>query len=73
MCGGSSVTVKRALADEGLLVRIKRKGTFVSPRTSGRSGSAPRTKMLALIIPDIEDLFISEIYRGVADAARQGG
>jgi DNA-binding LacI/PurR family transcriptional regulator len=77
--GVSSVTVKRALrdlADEGLLVRIKRKGTFVSPRTSGRSvsaGSSPRTKTLALIIPDIEDLFISEIYRGVADAARQGG
>ncbi len=77
--GVSSVTVKHALRDlanEGLLVRIKRKGTFVSPRTSGLSGSGgsgPRTKTLALIIPDIEDLFISEIYRGVADAARRGG
>ena len=74
--GVSSVTVKHALRDlanEGLLVRIKRKGTFVSPRTSGPSGFGRRTKTLALIIPDIEDLFISEIYRGVADAARRGG
>jgi len=71
----SSITVKRALRDlaaEGLLVRIKRKGTFVSPRAAD-SGVTPRTKCLALIIPDIEDLFISEIYRGVTEAARQAG
>ncbi len=70
MCGVSSVTVKRDLADEGILVRIKRKGTFVSPRTSGRSGSAPRTKTLALIIPDIEDLFISEMRLCLAWSSR---
>ena len=72
----SSITVKRALRDlagEGLLVRIKRKGTFVSPRGVGLASPAPRTKNLALIIPDIEDLFISEIYRGVTEAARGGG
>jgi len=71
----SSITVKRALRDlaaEGLLVRIKRKGTFVSPRTAD-SAAVPRTKSLALIIPDIEDLFISEIYRGVSEAARASG
>lgn len=72
----SSITVKRALRDlasEGLLVRIKRKGTFVSPRAGQAVGAAQRTKTLALIIPDIEDLFISEIYRGVTDAARAAG
>ena len=35
--------------------------------------SRPRTKTLALIIPDIEDLFLSEIYRGLADVARRAG
>ena len=72
----SSITVKRALRDlasEGLVVRIKRKGTFVSPRVGKAVGAVERTKTLALIIPDIEDLFISEIYRGVTDAARDAG
>jgi DNA-binding LacI/PurR family transcriptional regulator len=72
----SSVTVKRALRDlakEGLLIRIQRKGTFVAPRNAGLAASRPRTKVLALIIPDIEDLFLSEIYRGLADVARQAG
>jgi DNA-binding LacI/PurR family transcriptional regulator len=72
----SSITVKRALRDlasEGLLVRIKRKGTFVSPRAAEATAVVQRTKTLALIIPDIEDLFISEIYRGVTEAARQAG
>jgi DNA-binding LacI/PurR family transcriptional regulator len=72
--GVSTVTIKRALQDlakEGLLVRIKRKGTFVSPRKDGLADVRPRTKTLALVIPDIEDLFLSEIYRGVADVARQ--
>jgi DNA-binding LacI/PurR family transcriptional regulator len=72
----SSVTVKRALRDlaqEGFVVRIKRKGTFVSPRKSDRPDSKPRTKTLALIIPDIEDLFLSEIYRGLAEVARRAG
>jgi DNA-binding LacI/PurR family transcriptional regulator len=72
----SSVTVKRALRDlarEGFVVRIKRKGTFVSPRKIDRPVAKPRTKTLALIIPDIEDLFLSEIYRGLADVARRAG
>ncbi len=72
----SSVTVKRALRDlahEGLVVRIKRKGTFVSPRKIERPDAKPRAKTLALIVPDIEDLFLSEIYRGLADVARRAG
>jgi DNA-binding LacI/PurR family transcriptional regulator len=74
--GVSSVTIKRALQDlakEGLLIRIKRKGTFVSPRKDGVAEVKPRTKTLALIVPDLEDLFLSEVYRGVAEVARQAG
>ena len=76
--GVSRITIKHALRDlaaEGLLVRIKCKGTFVSPRptTSPVTPAPRRTKTLALIVPDIEDLFLSEIYRGVNDAARASG
>jgi DNA-binding LacI/PurR family transcriptional regulator len=69
--GVGLITVQHALAGlaaEGLIVRIKRKGTFVSPRLAAPP-PAPRT--LAFILPDIEDLFLSELYRGVAAAARQ--
>ncbi len=69
--GVSAITIKhslRDLASEGLVVRIKRKGTFVSPRVEAR---AQRSRTMALVIPDIEDLFLSEIYRGVAAAARE--
>lgn len=71
--GVSCVTVKHALrdlAEEGLLIRIKRKGTFVSPRVSASKRSL---KTFAFVIPDIEDLFICEIYRGVAAATRRAG
>ncbi len=74
--GVSCVTVKHALrnlANEGLVVRIKRKGTFVSPGRGSLSGAKLRTKMLAIIIPDIEDLFISAIYRGFAGVAHREG
>ena len=72
----SSITIKRALRDlarEGVVLRIKRKGTFVSPRKISRPESGPWSKTLALIIPAIEDLFLSEIYRGLADVARRAG
>ncbi len=72
----SSITIKRALRDlarEGIVLRIKRKGTFVSPRKISRPDSGPWSKTLALIIPAIEDLFLSEIYRGLADVVRRAG
>ncbi len=74
--GVSSVTIKHALrnlANEGLIVRIRRKGTFVSLRRDHHRACRTRTKTLALIVPDIEDIFISEIYRGVAGVAGQIG
>ncbi|MEN6535384.1 MAG: GntR family transcriptional regulator [Bryobacteraceae bacterium] len=74
--GVSCVTIKHALRDlvaAGLIIRIKNKGTFVSPRRVNSTGNLQRTRTLALIIPDIEDLFISEIYRGAADVARKRG
>ncbi len=74
--GVSSVTIKHALrnlANEGLIVRIRRKGTFVSLRGDHHRVCRTRTKTLALIVPDIEDIFISEIYRGVAGVAGQIG
>jgi DNA-binding transcriptional regulator YhcF (GntR family) len=76
--GVSRITVKHALRDlaaEGLLVRIKCKGTFVSLRPGANQPVQPvwGTRALALVVPNIEDLFLSEIYRGVAEATRQGG
>lgn len=74
--GVGRITIKHALSDlakDGLLTRIKRKGTFVSPAQSQHDAAPCRTGTLAFIVPDIEDLFICEIYRGLAAAARQAG
>lgn len=73
--GVSKITISHALRDlakEGLITRIKRKGTFVSLRPPA-AVVARRTKAIAFIVPDIEDVFITEIYRGVAAAARERG
>lgn len=57
----------RDLAQEGLVTRIQRKGTFATPSVPSRS------RTLAFIVPDIEDLFVCEIHRGLAAAARRSG
>jgi DNA-binding LacI/PurR family transcriptional regulator len=74
----SPITIKRALMDltrEGLLMRIKSKGTFVNPKvSSGKSVSSRTTrKILSFIVPDIEDLFIHEIFQGVESVLSQAG
>lgn len=74
--GVSSMTIKhalRGLAEEGLILRIKRKGTFVRPRRIEPSEARQSTGLFSFIIPDIEDLYVSEIYRGVVDAAQSKG
>ncbi len=64
----SSITIKKALQDlkkEGYIIRIKRKGTFVDFNKA--------QKMLSFIVPDIEDIFISEIYRGIKEVCIENG
>lgn len=74
----SSITVKRALRDltrEGLLIRIQSKGTFVRPEFVPKLPAPKQTlrKVMALVVPDIEDAFIREIYKGVEAVASQHG
>ncbi|MDD2709152.1 MAG: GntR family transcriptional regulator [Verrucomicrobiae bacterium] len=76
----SPITVKRALVDltrGGLLMRIKSKGTFVrpdfSPKPPATVSMPARRKLLSFIVPDIEDLFLHEIYQGVESVAGANG
>ena len=74
----SRITIKKALEDlkkDGYIVRIKRKGTFVNfekPKRKEREFRIGR-KTIAFIVPDIEDTFISEIYKGIKDVAEENG
>jgi len=76
----SSITVERALRDlaaDGLLIRIKGKGTFVRPkRNSSKAALAPplkKNKTVAMIVPDIEDALIHEVYKGIESVASRNG
>ena len=73
----STVTVKNALKElekEGLIIRIKRKGTFVADtKITKEAVSLRRNNALAYIVPDIEDVFISDICRGIETAADKKG
>jgi len=77
--GVSRITIKKALGDlkkDGYVIRIKRKGTFVSsekPREEKKQIFAAGKKVIAFVVPDIEDVFISEIYRGVKTVSAEGG
>jgi len=67
----SKITIKKALEElknEGYILRIKRKGTFVNFRKEYRKKIEvfkTSRKILGFIVPDIEDIFISEISKGV--------
>ncbi|MFH0797520.1 MAG: GntR family transcriptional regulator [Candidatus Omnitrophota bacterium] len=75
----SRITIKKALGDlkrEGYIVRIQRKGTFVNfekPRKEKKQELMIGEKLLAFVVPDIEDIFISEIYPGIKKVATQNG
>lgn len=73
MMGVSRITVIRALkelTDEGLLVREKGKGTFVT----GQRNFNPAVKRVGVVIHQAEffaDSFFSDIVKGIQDTARK--
>jgi DNA-binding LacI/PurR family transcriptional regulator len=75
----SKITVKKALEDlknEGYILRIKRKGTFVNfqkRQTDDGTNFKIGKKTIAFIVPDIEDVFVSEIYSGIETIASKNG
>lgn len=75
----SRITVKKALHDlkkEGYIIRIKRKGTFVDfekHRGEKKQDFKTGRKIFAFIVPDIEDIFMSEVYHGIENIATENG
>ena len=69
----SKLTVNKALDElvrDKLLYRRRGRGTFVAPGASDRV-EPEEQKVLHFIVPDIEDIFISEIYRGVGKLSKR--
>lgn len=70
----SRVSVRRGiarLAQKGLLRRAPGKGTFVADPDGEKASTTEKT--LSFIVPDIEDIFISELHRGVEEACGKMG
>jgi len=70
----SRVSVRRGiarLAQKGLLRRVPGKGTFVAGPEGEKTSTARKT--LSFIVPDIEDVFISELHRGVEETCGKMG
>ena len=69
----SRMTAKKALKGlekESLIIRIRRKGTFVADTNVTREAvNVRRNHAIAYVVPDIEDIFISDICRGIEEAA----
>ncbi|MDD5729319.1 MAG: GntR family transcriptional regulator [Victivallales bacterium] len=57
------------LVRKGLLYRMAGKGTFVADPKDNQNALSLRQLTFAFIVPDIDDIFISEICKGVQDAA----
>jgi DNA-binding LacI/PurR family transcriptional regulator len=61
------------LVEEGLLYRLPGKGTFVADIKSNPAASGISQFTVSFIVPDIDDIFISEICKGVQEAANSAG
>jgi len=71
----SRVSVRRGIArlvEQGLLQRAPGRGTFVAD-PHARETVSKGTKTLTFIVPDIEDIFISELHGGVEEACAENG
>ena len=58
------------LIAQNLLYRVPGKGTFVSENV-GSDGTAEPSVSISYIVPDIDDLFIAEICRGLQEEANR--
>jgi len=58
------------LITKNLLYRIPGKGTFVS-ENAGSGGAADPALIISYIVPDIDDMFIAEICRGLQEEANR--
>lgn len=61
------------LVARGLLYRVPGKGTFVGDIGALGEGRNQVQRVVSFIVPDIEDVFIADVYQGVRDACRATG